>query len=141
MTIECGSGFTDPGASATDDIDGNISVNISNGVSATEVGTYEVIYTATDSSGNTSSETRTVFVQGVLSEIVFGYDSVVVADWAEYNYFLTTDEHVMGRIHLGGDNYNIENGFLNPMAIDNCGGTNYEIIVTGDDIDLSLIHI
>ena len=89
MTIECGSGFTDPGASATDDIDGNISVNISNGVSATEVGTYEVIYTATDSSGNTSSETRTVFVQGVLSEIVFGYDSVVVgSDWAEYNYFL-----------------------------------------------------
>ncbi len=139
MTIECGSEFTDPGASAIDDIDGNISVNISNDVSATEVGTYEVIYTATDSSGNTSSETRTVFVQGVLSEIVFGYDSVVVADWAEYNYFLTTDEHVMGRIHLGGDNYNIENGFLNPMAIDNCGGINYEIIVTGDDIDFDTI--
>lgn len=139
MTIECGSGFTDPGASAIDDIDGNISVNSSNGVSATEVGTYEVIYTATDSSGNTSSETRTVVVQGVLSEIVFGHDSVVVADWAEYNYFLTTEEHMMGRIHLGGDNYNIENGFLNPMAIDNCGGTNYEIVVTGDDIDFDSI--
>ena len=139
MTIECGSEFTDPGALATDDIDGNISVNSSNDVNVTEVGTYEVIYTATDSSGNTSSETRTVFVQGVLSEIVFGYDSVVVADWAEYNYFLTTDEHVMGRIHLGGDNYNIENGFLYPMAIDNCGGTNYEIIVTGDDIDFDTI--
>ena len=139
MTIECGSEFTDPGALATDDIDGNISVNSSNDVNVTEVGTYEVIYTATDSSGNTSSETRTVFVQGVLSEIVFGYDSVVVADWAEYNYFLTTDEHMMGRIHLGGDNYNIENGFLNPMAIDNCGGTNYEIIVTGDDIDFDTI--
>lgn len=139
MTIECGSEFTDPGTLATDDIDGNISVNSSNDVNVTEVGTYEVIYTATDSSGNTSSETRTVFVQGVLSEIVFGYDSVVLADWAEYNYFLTTDEHVMGRIHLGGDNYNIENGFLNPMAIDNCGGTNYEIIVTGDDIDFDTI--
>ena len=139
MTIECGSEFTDPGALATDDIDGNISVNSSNDVNVTEVGTYEVIYTATDSFGNTSSETRTVFVQGVLSEIVFGYDSVVVADWAEYNYFLTTDEHVMGRIHLGGDNYNIENGFLYPMAIDNCGGTNYEIIVTGDDIDFDTI--
>ena len=139
MTIECGIGFTDPGALATDDIDGNISVNSSNDVNVTEVGTYEVIYTATDSSGNTSSETRTVFVQGVLSEIVFGYDSVVVADWAEYNYFLTTEEHVMGRIHLGGDNYNIENGFLNPIAIDNCGGTNYEIVVTGDDIDFDTI--
>ena len=63
MTIECGSGFTDPGASAIDDVDGNISVDISNGVNATEVGTYEVIYTATDNSGNTSSETRTVYVQ------------------------------------------------------------------------------
>ena len=138
MTIECGSEFTDPGALATDDIDGNISVNSSNDVNVTEVGTYEVIYTATDSSGNTSSETRTVLCK-ILSEIVFGYDSVVVGDWGEYNYFLTTDEHVMGRKHLGGDNYNIENGFLYPMAIDNCGGTNYEIIVTGDDIDFDTI--
>ena len=43
MTIECGSGFTDPGASAIDDVDGNISVNSSNGVNATEVGTYEAV--------------------------------------------------------------------------------------------------
>lgn len=70
MTIECAAdGFTDPGASATDDIDGDVAVetNLPNGfieaIQYNIVGTYQVIYTATDSSGNSSSTTRIVNIE------------------------------------------------------------------------------
>ena len=70
MTIECAAdGFTDPGASATDEIDGDVAVetNLPNGfieaIQYNIVGTYQVIYTATDSSGNSSSTTRIVNIE------------------------------------------------------------------------------
>jgi hypothetical protein len=62
MTIEVGSTFVDPGASATDDFDGNVTVTTSGTVDSNTVGTYTLTYTATDSSGNTATTTRTVNV-------------------------------------------------------------------------------
>ena len=50
--IARGSTYVDAGASATDNIDGPVSVNISGTVSANIIGEYQVTYTATDSSGN-----------------------------------------------------------------------------------------
>ena len=128
MTIECGSEFTDPGALATDDIDGNISVNSSNDVNVTEVGTYEVIYTATDSSGNTSSETRTVVVQDTTPPVIWYCD---VGDF-NCNWF-----ELYTVIELGCENYNPE-----PVIgyDETCGGAvELAPVITGDEIDCNTV--
>jgi pimeloyl-ACP methyl ester carboxylesterase len=56
--------YTDPGATASDTIDGDITENISTSsdVDLTTVGTYSVVYTVSDGAGNIASSTRTVEV-------------------------------------------------------------------------------
>ena len=67
LTIDAGSGpYVDPGATASDNVDGDISGNIqvdSSEVDTTTAGTYTVYYTVADSSGNTGELTRTVIVE------------------------------------------------------------------------------
>jgi len=64
VTIRVGEGWSDPGATARDNADGDISasIQITGSVDANTPGTYAVTYTATDSSGNSNSATRTVTV-------------------------------------------------------------------------------
>jgi len=63
ITIEVGGSFTDPGATATDNYDQNISVTTTGSVDINTVGTYTITYSAEDSSGNTApTATRTVNV-------------------------------------------------------------------------------
>ena len=63
ITHECGLGFTDPGATATDSCDANVMVEVSGSVYTDIVGEYTLTYTATDASGNTADPvTRTVQV-------------------------------------------------------------------------------
>ncbi len=64
VTIPAGGTYAEPGYSATDDIDGDItaSVTISGGVDAYKPGAYTLTYTATDSGGNSASVSRTVTV-------------------------------------------------------------------------------
>ena len=59
MTLEVGENFTDPGASATDAVDGNRNVSISGTVDTSKLGIYTLTYTATDLSGNSVKATRT----------------------------------------------------------------------------------
>jgi hypothetical protein len=54
--------FVDPGATATDDIDGTLSVVASGTVNTNAIGTYTRTYTATDSDSNVGTATRTVRV-------------------------------------------------------------------------------
>jgi hypothetical protein len=54
--------YSEPSASANDDTDGSINVNISGTVNTAVVGTYIVTYTAKDEAGNTGTATRTVYV-------------------------------------------------------------------------------
>jgi hypothetical protein len=66
-TVVCcnGSTYTDPGATATDDVDGDITsqIIVSNPVNSAVNGTYIVTYNVTDKAGNAASEvTRTVTV-------------------------------------------------------------------------------
>ena len=72
MTIECVADvftFADPGASATDDIDCDVAVEtylpneFIEAIQYNIAGTYQIIYTATDSSGNSSSTTRIVNIE------------------------------------------------------------------------------
>jgi len=63
MEVEVGDTWTDPGASATDVVDGSISVVTSGADFSTAVtGTHTVTYTATDASSNSGSANRTVVV-------------------------------------------------------------------------------
>jgi hypothetical protein len=59
-----GGTFTDPGATATDTEDGNLTSHIisTSTVSTTTAGTYQIKYSVTDSGGLSASTTRTVVV-------------------------------------------------------------------------------
>jgi hypothetical protein len=61
MTIECSTGFSDPGASAADNCAGSVTVSASGSVNASVPGSYTRTYTATDGR-NTATRTRTVNV-------------------------------------------------------------------------------
>lgn len=69
VTIERTSVYTDAGATASDNIDGNISSNVvlSGTVTASSVGTYLLSYNVSDIAGNEASPvTRTVLVQDTI---------------------------------------------------------------------------
>ncbi|MDC0552063.1 DUF5011 domain-containing protein, partial [Flavobacteriaceae bacterium] len=70
ITIEVGDTFTDPGASATDNYDTEISVTVSGEVNSENIGSYTLAYTATDSSGNTTTATRTVNVVDTTAPVI-----------------------------------------------------------------------
>ena len=67
ITIKAGSSFTDPGVTATDNIDGDItaSVAVSGSVNTYHAGTYTITYTATDAAGNIATAERTVIVEAI----------------------------------------------------------------------------
>ncbi|SEM14274.1 protein of unknown function [Aquimarina amphilecti] len=64
LIVQLGSAFTDPGATATDNVDGNISsqIEVTGSVNVNVVGDYVLTYTVSDAAGNGASETRTVNV-------------------------------------------------------------------------------
>ncbi len=64
MTVVEGSVFNDPGATAQDDIDGDITsrIVVSGEVNTSVLGTYQVTYSVTDEAGNSAEISRTVNV-------------------------------------------------------------------------------
>jgi hypothetical protein len=62
VTLFQGTNYTELGATAIDDRDGNVSVSISGNVNTSVLGTYTVTYTAQDSAGNSATIERTVNV-------------------------------------------------------------------------------
>ena len=66
ISIRAGNKFTDPGAQAVDDSDGDVSENITSKgfVDIYNKGKYEITYTVSDSYGNEGTAVRTVTVEG-----------------------------------------------------------------------------
>ena len=62
VNVMQGDEFTDEGATATDNIDGAVTVTRSSNVNTSVAGNYTVTYSATDSAGNTTSVMRDVVV-------------------------------------------------------------------------------
>ncbi len=62
LQVEQGGEYTDLGASAVDDVDGDLTVSIDGEVDASQAATYIITYSATDSAGNTGSVEREVVV-------------------------------------------------------------------------------
>jgi hypothetical protein len=54
--------YTDPGYSATDDVDGEITVTVTGTVNMNSAGDYTLTYSATDKAGNVQTVDRTVTV-------------------------------------------------------------------------------
>jgi hypothetical protein len=69
MTVECATGYTEPGASANDVCDGAVTVHISGTVPTTK-GSYNVTYTATDDAGNMATKMRVVNVTDTIAPVV-----------------------------------------------------------------------
>ncbi len=63
VKIPKGYTYVDAGATATDNLEGDIPVSSSGSVDTNTVGEYIITYTATDGYGNTGTATRTVIVQ------------------------------------------------------------------------------
>lgn len=66
VEIPLGGTFEDPGASATDDLDGDISrkISVDGTVNTSLVGIYTLTYQVTDTAGNKATATRSVKVTG-----------------------------------------------------------------------------
>lgn len=65
LEVEVGSPFTDPGAAALDDVDGDLTseITVSGSVYASQIGTYKLTYKVQDRSGNAAADAvRTVNV-------------------------------------------------------------------------------
>jgi len=73
INLTVGDTFTDPGATATDDVDGDItsSITTTGTVNTSTAGTYTIAYSVSDAAGNTASENRTVIVSAALASIYF----------------------------------------------------------------------
>lgn len=70
MTVEAGTTYTEPSASAEDETDGSVSVETSGDVDASTLGVYTVTYTATDAAGNTATATREVTVADTIAPVI-----------------------------------------------------------------------
>ena len=62
VTISRGSSYSEQGAVAVDDVDGNVAVTLSGSVDNMSVGIYTITYKAVDSAGNEATVTREVEV-------------------------------------------------------------------------------
>jgi len=62
MTLAQGAVYSEPGATALDAVDGNVSVAIAGTVDTSTVGTYTITYTAKDRAGNEAKATRHIKV-------------------------------------------------------------------------------
>lgn len=69
MTVECGTTFNDPGATANDLCAGVVPVTSSGTVDTNNPGTYTITYTATDGT-NTATATRTVNVVDTAAPVI-----------------------------------------------------------------------
>jgi len=62
MTVNAGDSYIEPGATATDNIDGSVTVTISGSVDTSTLGSYTINYSAIDAAGTTTEITRTITV-------------------------------------------------------------------------------
>lgn len=92
LNITYGSSFVDPGATAYDNVDGNISnkINKIGSINTSKLGSYKIIYSVIDSSGNKATAERVINVvlgkdKTPPSLILHGDNPLVLNLYDEYN--------------------------------------------------------
>ncbi len=104
VTAPLGSTYVDAGATALDNVDGNLTSSIvtSNPVNTSVLGTYTVTYNVKDSSGNAATQvTRTVNV-AVLTSIIYMQDTTASSGLSTYSGRLIQAEYVTSSSVLVG---------------------------------------
>jgi len=138
VNISHGLTYTDQGAFANDDVDGNITNNIqmSSNVNTSIVGTYTVTYSVADTAGNTTSATRTINVVDIIGPVIElqgdnPYSLVLNSTYIEPGF--TVDDNADGEIVVTTTN-NIDASTLGTYQVTYSGtdgaGNNTEVIRT-----------
>lgn len=94
MTIEGGTSYVEPGATASDIVSGGVAVTISGAVNTSVLGTYTLTYRAADAAGNVATMTRTVTVVDTTAP--------VVTDAASPNILLWSPNKTMTPVTISG---------------------------------------
>lgn len=106
--LELGSTYIDPGASATDEYDGDLtsSIIISGTVDTSNVGTYYIYYNATDSSGNVANQkVRTVIIEDIYPSLEIIITAIIYDDDVDgYNGLGDTIEYTIAVENTGNIN-------------------------------------
>jgi hypothetical protein len=119
MKWSVGTAYADPGATASDNEDGTVAVNIdASEVDVNKAGTYTVHLTATDKEGNSADVHRTVHVTYEGTQIDYTYSTTSVCTLSgvtDTMVFSSTVNDLASDIYAGQIS-NFENGlFTNPV--------------------------
>jgi hypothetical protein len=100
FTVAQGSTFTDPGASASDNIDGTVGVSVSGSVNVATVGAYTLTYNAVDRAGNRATATRIVSVTDQTAPVISAVVATAIATSTE-TISWSTNEAATSTINYG----------------------------------------
>lgn len=137
--------YEELGATAVDDIDGDITnaIEISSNVNVEVEGTYEVIYSVSDSYGNEASEVRVVEVLGNAVYLDENGVTIKANDWAnigdigiinEIEYTVVDDALLIEIANNGGDLSKVCTTNISLFPIDITSGINGNISTFNQDI-------
>ncbi|MEI6766823.1 MAG: DUF5011 domain-containing protein [Bacteroidota bacterium] len=104
MSVVLNGSFTDPGATAQDNEDGRLNVNVSGTVNPDLAGAYVIKYSATDAAGNTGNAERIVNVLNSAAFLVGNYAATayLTADTVYYQTSLVASTTLNKRVWLPG---------------------------------------
>jgi hypothetical protein len=141
INLTVGDSYTDAGATATDDIDGDLtsSISTSGTVDTSTASTYTITYSVSDSSGNSSSATRSVIVSDASNQT----PGTVTSDtWHFLNYLTerSTDVRFYATLTYGGNSYNgftyTLSDFTDPTGIDAVGAATWNLKIDTNSVDV-----
>lgn len=103
MTSSLQASLSDPGATATDEEDGDVTVTSdwsSTNPNINLAGTYTVTYTATDAAGNSGTAKRTITVVNDADGMTGTYNCSIVSPPWNYTQTITASTTTNNRIHF-----------------------------------------
>ena len=78
--------YADPGLIVTDNVDTTVQTSVTGEVDTSIVGTYDLLYEAIDTSGNSSSASRSVVVEDKIPPVIdlFGEETIIINQHTEF---------------------------------------------------------
>lgn len=143
MRLAVGATYTEPGATATDNVDGNLTsaIVVTGTVNTAAAGTYTKTYTVRDAAGNTATKTRTVIVSaGGAAELQVNVN-IVGDNNTTYTFARYSNENgwtpselkviiqpasggqVSGSITVNGTTYPLTTQYYNAIVVPNANAT------------------